>query len=677
MPGKIQLLIPLPWPHCDTVFSGGTIPSEGMLAFTGGETGLLKEVKLGSKPIVSIWNESQDRAMAIESMCWAGHAVHGNQDTSDVNGNGVQPAEELIAVSRRCGTVEIRDRTREGRIVSLIRTSPGKTAGLAVQGTSVVMEARNVIHCSTTGRVTIQRLPSVCNDARAEESKGYTFEVGRGQCAFNLESSAQTEFVVGGKESSPAVWSIERRKRLWRAKNMAHDHLDLPVPIGVTDLAFLVPRMKGGRGSLQHQFLALSSHRHIRLYDCRAGRRPVRSVEFGNTAWKTMSIDPNGRSFVAADVKGTMEQIDIGTFKRINRLKGSGGSIRCLSHHPTQPLLASVGLDRWLRVHDTQTRRVQYKCYLKQRLNAVLLSSNTSHVDKFDTAELGDCSLGTGDANGKQSKQSEVKENMWMALDRRTRELRELFEKQRTKRAKAAAATQAAIVAKETDSLKPSRTIAFDAEISGDGLSTSKYAKGVLEVSRSGQLAGSYIVQKADGGWYPQCILKGTLPFPEAGIDMTSAPLILKTLALRDGRKTVLSSLQGALHLKDCTAKLVGTNAAGAARVWSLTFERPAIAAFASDARQQSRPGCLGNHGGSVESSESSESSESDFESDFESHSENESFSDKKGEEVEIVEEKAKKNGRSEPLDAEEDAKALDVDDDAFSIRPSKRSRKC
>ena len=68
-------------------------------------------------------------------------------------------------------------------------------------------------------------------------------------------------------------------------------------------------------------------------------------------------------------------------------IKGSTGSVRGLCRHPTQPLLFSVGLDRFLRVFDTVKRRQKCAVYLKQYTNALtLLPAQTSG----STLEQGD-----------------------------------------------------------------------------------------------------------------------------------------------------------------------------------------------------------------------------------------------------------------------------------------------
>ena len=65
-----------------------------------------------------------------------------------------------------------------------------------------------------------------------------------------------------------------------------------------------------------------------------------------------------------ADSTGLVGCLDLSLRKTQQVLKGSGGSVRCLSVHPRLPLIASVGLDRFLRVHNTETRQLGYRSAL-------------------------------------------------------------------------------------------------------------------------------------------------------------------------------------------------------------------------------------------------------------------------------------------------------------------------
>ncbi|NXN91429.1 WDR74 protein, partial [Rhinopomastus cyanomelas] len=56
-------------------------------------------------------------------------------------------------------------------------------------------------------------------------------------------------------------------------------------------------------------------------------------------------------------------------------LKGVWGGVRGLQCHPSLPLVASCGLDRFLRLHHLGDGGLQHKVYLKSRLTCLLLST--------------------------------------------------------------------------------------------------------------------------------------------------------------------------------------------------------------------------------------------------------------------------------------------------------------
>lgn len=77
----------------------------------------------------------------------------------------------------------------------------------------------------------------------------------------------------------------------------------------------------------------------------------------------------------AANGTGHMQLLVLKTNKLLDALKGAGGSVRTLALYPgvdADPLLASVGLDRFLRVHDLSSRASKGRVYLKQQLTAVV-----------------------------------------------------------------------------------------------------------------------------------------------------------------------------------------------------------------------------------------------------------------------------------------------------------------
>ena len=75
------------------------------------------------------------------------------------------------------------------------------------------------------------------------------------------------------------------------------------------------------------------------------------------------------------DTTGRVSRIDLCTLRLSGTYKGNTGSVRDIAIHPTLPRLATVGLDRIMRVFDSESRQQLHRVYLRQQLNAVLFTS--------------------------------------------------------------------------------------------------------------------------------------------------------------------------------------------------------------------------------------------------------------------------------------------------------------
>ena len=56
--------------------------------------------------------------------------------------------------------------------------------------------------------------------------------------------------------------------------------------------------------------------------------------------------------------------------------RGFAGSIRCVECHPTLPLVASCGLDRYVRIHDLEQQHLVNKVTTKDQGAPCFTSSN-------------------------------------------------------------------------------------------------------------------------------------------------------------------------------------------------------------------------------------------------------------------------------------------------------------
>jgi len=57
------------------------------------------------------------------------------------------------------------------------------------------------------------------------------------------------------------------------------------------------------------------------------------------------------------------------------------GGVREVFCHPASPLIVSVGLDRFIRVHHLDSKVPVHKAYLKSRLNAIVVRKDFHLVD--------------------------------------------------------------------------------------------------------------------------------------------------------------------------------------------------------------------------------------------------------------------------------------------------------
>lgn len=100
------------------------------------------------------------------------------------------------------------------------------------------------------------------------------------------------------------------------------------------------------------------------------------------TAWTpTLTLKPSLRFLItgsrawASNGAGDIASLDFKKREMMGALHGPGGSVRSLALHPTEPLLLVAGLDRYLRVYNTTTRKQLLKVYCKQQLASAAFSA--------------------------------------------------------------------------------------------------------------------------------------------------------------------------------------------------------------------------------------------------------------------------------------------------------------
>ncbi|KAK3522078.1 hypothetical protein QTP70_024344, partial [Hemibagrus guttatus] len=224
--------------------------------------------------------------------------------------------------------------------------------------TGIAVTDRSLITCVESGLLKVW--PEAGNET-------VEINVGSGVCRMRQNPSERHHVATGGKENPLKVWDLQRPDTpIFTAKNVANDWLDLRVPVWVRDMAFLTQSNK---------IITCTGHHQVRVYDPLCRRRPVLEAEFGEVPLTALSVPPGENSVVVGNTHGQLANLDLRKGLVRGCMKGTAGSVRGLQCHPSLPLVASCGLDRFLRIHNLQDRRLIHKVYLKSRLNCVLLSS--------------------------------------------------------------------------------------------------------------------------------------------------------------------------------------------------------------------------------------------------------------------------------------------------------------
>ncbi|KAJ8276576.1 hypothetical protein COCON_G00083280 [Conger conger] len=305
--------------------------------WVGSETGILKGVSLAKKQAFNFCElNSLSRDQEVCMLCW-GDAQETEVLVGCANGavKTFSTEKGIFTESRQCG-----DGTQ------------GKFTGLAVTDSSLVT-------CVESGLVKIWK-----------EGSTDTVEINAGSsvCRMRQNTAQRHHMATGGKENPLKVWDLERPDTpIFSAKNVRNDWLDLRVLEWVRDMAFIPDSEK---------IVTCTGHHQVRVYDPSSPqRRPVLEAQFGEYPLTALSLPSTPGSVVVANTHGQVAILDLRKGLVRGCLKGLAGTVRGLQCHPSLPLVASCGLDRFLRVHSLEDRSLQHKVYLKSRLNCVLLSN--------------------------------------------------------------------------------------------------------------------------------------------------------------------------------------------------------------------------------------------------------------------------------------------------------------
>jgi len=317
--------------------------------FVGSETGILKGCNLNPKAVIHKnfhKVKALERGHEISCMAW------GDEDQNE------------IIMGLRNQTVKFFDTEAKAFVSS--------RECLAGEGPIISLGRRDGVLMTAvkSGEVTLWR-------GEGENVQVNALQGGEFLCKMRQHPSESNIFATGGKESDLTLWDLERPgEPKFKARNVKPDMLQLRIPVWVTDIAYME----------DHKTIAVTSrHKHVRLYDPDRQRRPIINFEYEDSPLTSLSVVPGqSNQIVVGTAHGRMARFDLRGTKitePLNIFKGFAGAVREVVAHPTLPLLFSVSLDRYLRVHHLESSKIWYREYLKSRLNCVLVTKDLQLTD--------------------------------------------------------------------------------------------------------------------------------------------------------------------------------------------------------------------------------------------------------------------------------------------------------
>ncbi|KAJ9707228.1 hypothetical protein PVL29_002289 [Vitis rotundifolia] len=270
----------------------------------------------------------------------------------------------LLAIARKGGLIEILNPLNGHPCLSISNIidngpQPGDDAivGLHLfkkQNLDLSSRSCTLLACTTKGNASMRSVELTSSHADSTSSvSSRTWNVcASGNILCSQVDGNENYALFGGKGVEVNVWDLEQGTKIWTAKSPPKNSLGLFTPTWFTSATFLSK-------DDHRKFVAGTNSHQVRLYDISAQRRPVISFDFRETPIKAVAEDQDGYTIYIGNGSGDLASVDMRTGKLLGCFLGKcSGSIRSIARHPELPVIASCGLDSYLRFWDIKTRKL-------------------------------------------------------------------------------------------------------------------------------------------------------------------------------------------------------------------------------------------------------------------------------------------------------------------------------
>ncbi|XP_051152833.1 uncharacterized protein LOC127266591 [Andrographis paniculata] len=308
-------------------------------------------------------------------------------------------SDPLIGIARKCGSIEVMSAiTGDLRFHSpTLYEASECLENEAVIGLHMFQKKLSessprsckLLTCTNKGRASVEsvKLGQTPAESVRDPSPTVWKVCGSGNILCSKVDDSENYALFGGKGVEANVWDLQKGSKIWAAKSPVKNTLGIFTPTWFTSATFL--------NKDDHRKLVAGTNSHqVRLYDISAQRRPVISIDFREMPITAVSEDGDGHTIYVGNGSGDLASIDIRTGKLLGCFIGKcSGSIKSIVKHHKLPVVASCGLDSYLRIWDVHSRQLLSAIFLKQHLTGVVFDSHFSTEDSapkpnIDSAEV-------------------------------------------------------------------------------------------------------------------------------------------------------------------------------------------------------------------------------------------------------------------------------------------------
>ncbi|XP_047308189.1 WD repeat-containing protein 74 [Impatiens glandulifera] len=292
----------------------------------------------------------------------------------------------LLAVARKNGLVEVLSPLTGDPFFSI--PNDGSPEDDAVVGlhlfkkkTESSKRSCTLLRCTTNGHANIStyKIPKSAKKTVSCTSTASWDVCASGSILCSKVDPTENYALFGGKRVEVNLWDLDKQDKVWASKPPPKDSLGIFTPTWFTSATFI-------SNDDHRKFAAGTNNSQVHIYDISAQRRPVLTYKFRETPIKALTEDLDGNTIYLGNGSGDLASIDTRTGKLLGCFLGKcSGSIRSIARHPELPVIASCGLDSYVRFWDVNSRQLISAVFLKQHLNSVVFDSNFTLEDITQT----------------------------------------------------------------------------------------------------------------------------------------------------------------------------------------------------------------------------------------------------------------------------------------------------